>query len=139
MGATNGIDPNDSTLYHEDPDLAALLLGRGFRPMAACDVEVGDTVAYVATLFGFPMPSQHKGALAGIRMAHVDAVVMSDDGEVSICHSAGVTPADDGDEVWTKRNEPELCTMCDGTVVPPRHEASCPVAAGRSSEHGEGR
>jgi hypothetical protein len=25
--------------------------------------------------------------------------------------------------------EPEACTSCEGTAVPPRHEACCPVAA----------
>lgn len=83
----------NSQAYAHEPNDATVLWNQGFRPILAEDVRSGMVVCYKATdpLLGNPHGNVMSATVA-------DAIV--EDGSVRVRHDAGVTEADEYDEVW---------------------------------------
>lgn len=71
----------------------------GFRPIFACQIEVGDEVMYFDTFFGFRVGPEQKRAI--IR----DVNYVQDLGMVYFDHTGGDCEEDELSECWVRREE----------------------------------
>jgi hypothetical protein len=85
--------------YRDDPEKARDLYDRGFRPVEAQDLRVGDRVAYRET---DPFLNAPRGEVLVARITAVEVDWRY--GEVRVEHTSGETSADDGDECWVQRS-----------------------------------